>query len=170
MERPKGGFGRGNGQDNNGRPQQPTSVDRPQPARQEDEWSVPPTDERREDNVGRQHITQTSPPAAPPPTEERLFTNWSSEGSPRERASQWLQSARSVESRRTLSQMELTLREPRNDEVFGHVPDNVMTIPNTQVQTTQVGARLIDRETNTSSTGIGLPREEARNDIIHTHS
>ena len=28
------------------------------------------------------------PPAAPPPTEERLFTDWSSEDSPRERASQ----------------------------------------------------------------------------------
>ena len=135
----------------------------------EDEWSVPPTDERRDD-VGRQHITQMSPPAAPPPTEERLFTNWSSEGSPRERASQQLQSARSIESRRTLSQMELILREPRDDEVLGHVPDNVMIIPNTQVQTSQVGARLIDRETNTSSTGIGLPREEARTDIICTHS
>ena len=31
------------------RPQQPTSSDRPQPARQEDEWSVPPTVERRDD-------------------------------------------------------------------------------------------------------------------------
>ena len=72
-----------------------------------------------------------SPPAAPPPTEERLFTNWSSEGSPRERASQWLQSARSVESRRTISQMEQILREPRDDEVLRHVPDNVMTIPST---------------------------------------
>ena len=53
-----------------------------------------------------------SPPAAPPPTEERLFTDWSSEGSPRERTSQWLQSARSVESRRTISQTEQILREP----------------------------------------------------------
>ena len=72
-----------------------------------------------------------SPPAAPPPTEERLFTDWSSEGSPRERASQQVQSARSVESRRTLSQTEQILREPRDDEVLSHIPDNVMTIPNT---------------------------------------
>ena len=49
MERPNGGFGRGDGQDNNRRPQQPTFTDRPQPARQEDEWSVLPTDERRDD-------------------------------------------------------------------------------------------------------------------------
>ena len=30
-------------------------------------------------------MTQVSPPPVPPPTEERLFTNGSSEGSPRER-------------------------------------------------------------------------------------
>ena len=42
MERPNGGFGRGYSQDNNVRPQQQTPTDRPQPARQEDEWSLPP--------------------------------------------------------------------------------------------------------------------------------
>ena len=130
MERPNGGLGRGNGRDNIRRPQQLTSTDRPQPARQEDEWSVPPTDEIRDD-AGRQQITQASSPAAPPPTKERLFTDWSSEGSPKERASQWLQSGRSVESRRTISQTEQIVREPRDNEVLGHVPDNVMTIPNT---------------------------------------
>ena len=87
MERPNGGFGRGNGHDNNRRPQQPPSTDRPQPVRQEDEWSIPPNNERRDD-VERCQTAQTSPPAAPPPTEERLFTDWSSEGSPRERANQ----------------------------------------------------------------------------------
>ena len=101
MERPNGGFGRGNGQDNHVRPQQQTPTDRPQPARQEDEWSLPPTVERRDD-AERWQTTQMSPPAAPPPTEERLFTNWSSEGSPRERVNQQIQSARSVESRRTV--------------------------------------------------------------------
>ena len=54
-----------------------------------------------------------SPPAAPPPTEERLFTDWSSEGSPRERTSQHVQSTRSVESRRT----EQITREPGDDEI-----------------------------------------------------
>ena len=63
------------------------STDRPQPTRQEDEWSIPPNNERRDD-AERHQITQTSPPAAPPPTEERLFTDWSSEGFPRERTSQ----------------------------------------------------------------------------------
>ena len=32
--------------------------------------------------------TNASPPAAPPPMEERVFTNWSSEDSPRERVNQ----------------------------------------------------------------------------------
>ena len=60
MERPNGGFGRGNGPDNNIRPQQQTSTDGPQPARQEDEWSLPPTVERRDD-AGRWQTTQMSP-------------------------------------------------------------------------------------------------------------
>ena len=169
MERPNGGFGRGNGRDNNVRPQQQTLTDRPQPARQEDEWSLPPTVERRDD-AGRQQTTQASPQAAPPPTEERLFTDWSSEGSPRERANQQLQSARSVESRRTVSQTEPIVREPRDDEVLRCIPGNVMTTPSTQIQTSQVGARLIDHETNTSDIEIRPPREEARTDIIHVHS
>ena len=48
MERPNG-FGRGNGQDNNIRTPQQAPMDRPQPTRQEDEWSLPPNGERRDD-------------------------------------------------------------------------------------------------------------------------
>ena len=125
MERPNGGFGRGNGRDNV-RPQQQAPTERPQPARQEDEWSLPPTAERRDD-AERWQTIQMSPPAAPPPTEERLFTNWSSEGSPRERANQQIQSARSVESRRTVSHAEQTVRGSGDDEVLRHAPGDVMT-------------------------------------------
>ena len=128
MERPKGGFGRGNGQDNHVRPQQQTPTDRPQPARQEDEWSLPPTVERRDDAV-RWQTTQMSPPAAPPPTEERLFTDWSSKGSPRERVNQQIQSTRRVESRRTVHQTEQIVRELEGDEIFGHVLSDVTTAP-----------------------------------------
>ena len=82
MERPNGGFGRGNSR--TVRFQQPVSIDRPMPNRPDDEWSSPsPIDERRSDTE-RCQIVLTSFPAAPPPTEERLFTDWSSEGSPRE--------------------------------------------------------------------------------------
>ena len=87
IERPNGGFARGNGRASIERPQQQVSTDRPQPVRQEDEWSIPPNIERRDD-AERCQTAQTSPLTAPPPTEERLFTDWSSESSPRERTSQ----------------------------------------------------------------------------------
>ena len=87
MDRPNGGFGRGYGQGNITRVQQQAPTDRSQPARQEDEWSSPTNVERR-DNTERHQTTQVSLPVAPPPTEERLFTNWSSEDSPRERINQ----------------------------------------------------------------------------------
>ena len=80
MERPNGNSNRGNGQDNGMRPQLTTSTNVPQTNRQDNEWSAPPMPERRE-IMGRQQITQASPPAAPPPTEERLFTDWSSKDS-----------------------------------------------------------------------------------------
>ena len=44
------------------------------------------------------------------------------------------------------------------------------TTPSAQIQIGQVGARFIDRETNTSEVQIRLPREEARIDVDHTHS
>ena len=128
MDRPNGGFGRGYGQSNNTRAQQQAPTDRPQPARQEDEWSLLPNVERRDDTE-RQQTTQVSPPAVPPPTEERLFTNWSSEDPPRERVNQQNQSARSVESRRTINQMEQSVRKPGDDEVLRYVLSDVTTTP-----------------------------------------
>ena len=125
MERPNG-FGRGNGRDNNVRPQQQAPADRPQLARQEDEWSLPPNVDRRDDTE-RQWTTQTSPPAVTPPAEERLFTDWSSEGSPRERVNQRIQSARSVESRRTINPTEQSVREPEDNEVLRYVLSDVTT-------------------------------------------
>ena len=60
MEGSNGDFGRRNGHDNNQRTQPITSTGGSQPVRQDDEWSVPPAVERRDD-VGRQQVTQTSP-------------------------------------------------------------------------------------------------------------
>ena len=148
------------------RPQPTTSTSGPQPVRQDDEWSVPPTVERRDD-AGRQQVTQVSPPAAPPPTEERLFTNWSSEESPRERANQQLQTARSMDSRGPINQTEQTERESRGVEELRHVPESMMTVSSTQEQTNQVGARLSDHRTNTTVVGIRLSRDE---DIIQRHN
>ena len=81
-----------------------------------------------------------SPPAAPPPTEERLFTDWSSEGSPGERTSQRVQLARSVESRR----IEQITREPGDDEIRRHTLSDVLTTSSAQVQMAPISVRLID--------------------------
>ena len=81
-----------------------------------------------------------SPPAVLPPADERLFTDWSSEGSPREIQSLQIPSARSKESRRTINHTEQPVREPGDDEVLSD-----MTItPSAQIQISQVGARFID--------------------------
>ena len=86
MDRPNGGFGRGYSQGNGARAQ-PTSIDRPQLDGQEDDWSIPTNIERREDTE-RHETSQVPPHDDPPPTEERLFTDWSSIDSPRERITQ----------------------------------------------------------------------------------
>ena len=164
MERPERGFAREIGQDNTIRPQQPTSMDRPTPVRQEDDWSIPPPVERRDDAVSHQ-VALTSSLAAPPPTEERLFMDWSSEGSPRDRNNQHIQSVRNVEPR-----TELVTREPEEEQAIRHVLSEVSTTSSIPVQTDQVGPRHVDRETNTSVVDIRPIGEEVRTDLIYTHS
>ena len=164
-ERPDRGFAGGNNQNDTVRPQQLASTDRPTPVRQEDEWSIPPIVERRNDTE-RCQIASMSFPAAPPPTEERLFTDWSSEGSPRDRNHQHIQSARSVATRR----VEPATREPEEEQAIRHNLSEVSTTPSVQVHTDQVGPRLVDRETNTSVVDIRPIEEEVRTDLIYAHS
>ena len=64
MERPSRNSNRGNGQSNGTRPRDTTSTSVPQMSRQDDEWSMPPTTERRE-GIERQQITQASLLVAP---------------------------------------------------------------------------------------------------------
>ena len=64
MERPPGNSNRGNGNDNGIRTRVVTSTSVPQVNRQDDDWSIPPTAERRE-SAGRQQMTQASPLVAP---------------------------------------------------------------------------------------------------------
>ena len=92
------------------------------------------------DNRQHNHLPQLPLP----PREERLFTDWSSEGSPRERVNQQIQLARSVESRRTVNQTQQTVREPGDDEVLRYVLSDVTTTPSARIQISQVGSRFID--------------------------
>ena len=91
---------------------------------------MPPTTERRE-GIERQQTTQASLLVAPPPMEERLFTNWSSEGSPPERTTQRIQSARSTEPNDITSQREPIERELGNAREIRHMSESVMTSSST---------------------------------------
>ena len=71
------------------------------------------------------------PSEVPPPTEERLFTDWSSEDSPRERVNQHIQSAGSVGSTRTVNQTEQSTRDPEDNEVLRYVLSDVTTTTST---------------------------------------
>ena len=97
--------------------------------------------------------------------EEGLFTNWSSEGSSPERATQQVQSVRSMEPSEITRQREPTERESENTRDVRHVPESVMTSSSTREQANQVGARVNDREPSTV-VEIRLTRDE---EIVHAH-
>ena len=94
-----------------------------------------------------------------------MFTDWSSEGSPRDRNNQQIQSARSVEPR-----TEPVTREPEMEQAIRHVLSDVSTTPSIRVQTEQANTRFVDREINTSVVDIRPAEGEARADLIHAHS
>ena len=170
MDRPNGGFGRGFSHGNEIQVQQvPTG--RSQPNRQEEDWSIPTNVERRENDTERHETPQAPPPNAPPPTEDRLFTDWCSIDSPRERASQCNISARSVEPNitQTDNQADQPRLESARNEAMGNTLNDVMMLPGTQKQLSQVGTRLIDRETNTSEVELRSQREETRISILSSH-
>ena len=102
----------------------------------------------------------------PPPAEERLFTNWSSEGSPPERTTQRVQSARSTEPSEITGQREPTERESGNAREIRHISESVMTSSSTREQANQVGARVGDRELSTAVVEIRLTRDE---EIVYAH-
>ena len=85
----------------------------------------------------------------------RLFMDWSSIDSPRERVSQCDQSARSVEPNITVIHTEPPTIDPAGNEVMGNVLSDVTTVPSTHQQSSQVGTRFVDRETNTSEIEVG---------------
>ena len=145
---------------------------RTQPDKQEEDWSIPTNVERRESDIERHETPRAPPPPAPPPTEDRLFTDWSSTDSPRERTSQHNVSASSVEP--NITQTDNQANQPRlesaRNEAMGNTLSDVMTFPSTHQQPSQVGIRLIDRETNTSEVELRTQREETRIDILSSNN
>ena len=94
--------------------------------------------------------------------EDRLFTDWSSIDSPRERETQHNLSARSVEpnTMQTVNQTEQPELDPARNEAVGSIFDDVTTAPSTHQQLSQVDTRFVDRETNTSEVEVRSQREE----------
>ena len=88
------GFSHGNGRKIRGEISQMHNV-RNQQNRQEDEWSVPASIERREDKTLRRE-SQRAPPTSPQ-SQDRLFTDWSSLDSPQTRTSPRNDSVRDIE-------------------------------------------------------------------------
>ena len=88
------GFSCGNGRETRGEISQ-VNTERDQQDRQEEEWSVPMSIERREDDTVRRESHRA--PSTPPPSEDRLFTDWSSLDSPRARTSPQNASVRDIE-------------------------------------------------------------------------
>ena len=69
------GFSHGNGREIRGDIHQ-VNTERDQQDRREEEWSILTSIERREDDTVRQESYRAPP--TPPPSEDRLFTDWSS--------------------------------------------------------------------------------------------
>ena len=76
---------------------------------------------------------------------------------------QHAQSARNIESHRNMNQAEQSARNPSDNEVLRYVLNDVTPTPSARIQISQVGARFIDRETNTSEVEIRHPKEKNEN-------
>ena len=143
---------------------------RTQQNRQEEEWSIPTNVERRENDTER-HESSRAPPPGLPPTEDRLFTDWSSIDSPRERTSHCSVSARNIvpNVNQPDNQTDQPGSEPARIEAMGNTLGDVMTFPSACQQPSQVGTRLIDRETNMSEVEVRTQREKTRIDDSSTN-
>ena len=133
---------------------------RDQQNRQEDEWSVPASIERRESNTLRREL-QRAPPTSPH-SEDRLFTDWSSLDSPQTRTSRNV-SARHIEQdgNQPNNQTIQSGLEPAQIEVMGNALRDSETSSSTCQQLDQVGVRLIDVGINTSDIEVRFQRDGA---------
>ena len=69
-----------------------------------------------------------------------------------------------------MNQTEQPELDPVRNEAMGNILSDVMTVPSTHQQLSQVGTRFIDRETNMSEVEVRAQREETRIDILCNHS
>ena len=158
MKRTNGGLGRRFSHGNERGISQVHAV-RTQQDRQEEEWSVPTNIERREDDVERCESSRAPP--TPPPSEDRLFTNWSSLDSHRVKTSPQNFSVQDTEQviNQPDNQTDQPGTEPVQVEVTGNTLNDDVTTLSTHQQPNQVGTRLIDMGTNTSDVEVRSQRD-----------
>ena len=125
-----GGLGRGFSH-GNGREVNQVHTVRTQQDSQEDEWSIPSNVGRREND--RERCESPRAPLTPPPSDDRLFTDWSSINSPRGRTSPPDASVRDTVP--NISQPDTQTVQPGSEpariEAMGNTLSDVMTFPST---------------------------------------
>ena len=128
---------------------------RGQQNRQEDEWSIPASVERRKDNTLRREL-QRAPPTFPQ-SEDQLFTDWSSLDFPRTRTSPRDVSVRYIEQNgnQPNNQTIQSGSEPAQIQMIGNALLDSETSSSTHQQLDQEGVRLID-------VGVNIPEVEVR--------
>ena len=106
---------------------------------------------------------QRAPPT-PPPSEDRLFTDWSSLDSPQARTFPQNASVREIEQ--NINQPDnQTIQpgtEPAHIEATGNALHDNVSSPSTHQHLDKVGVRLIDMETNTYDTEVRSQRDGTR--------
>ena len=113
-------------------------------------WSIPASIERRDDSLIRQGFQRTPP--TPSPSEERLFTNWSSSESPHARTSP--QSVPIRETGQNINQPDNQTTQPGSEPAYmgamGNVLSDNVSSPRTCQQPDELGVNMMDMGTNTS--------------------
>ena len=119
--------------------------------------------ERRDDSPVRQELHRAPP--APPPSEDRLFTDWSSLESPCARTSPQSVSVR--ETGQSINQPDNQTTQPGSEPAqigaMGNaLHDDVNVSPRTCQQPHEVGVRMMDMGTNTSDVEARSHRDGTR--------
>ena len=106
------------------------------------------------------HESSRAPPT-PPPSEDRLFTNWSSQDSPRVRTSP--QNVLVQDAEQVINQPDNQTDQPGTESVQVEVTGNTLNDDViTHQQPNQVGTRLIDIGTDTSDVEVRSQRDGVR--------
>ena len=166
MERSNGGMRRGISHWNDREVKEEihqTNTTRDQQDRQEEDWSVLTSIERREDVTIRQESCRAPP--TPPPSEDRLFSDWSSLDSPRVRTSPRNISLREVEQNINQPDNQTTQpgSEPAQIEAIGDVTGDNMSSLSTRQQLEEIGVKQIEIETNISDREVRTQLDGIRN-------